>query len=153
MWIGLFLLRTQFICRLLWSRQCLPLLPSGLFPSGFPTKILYAAFFSPICATCLAHRIPTVSYWCTIFSAQSSPLKKLLIWNIKLWRDGQNITSPWCCHFMQISFLLILFNDANYVRLYIPHIPRGLIWDQTHASSMRRPRLTTWTIAHLVSLS
>jgi hypothetical protein len=31
-------------------------LPSGLFPSGLRTNILYA-FFSPIRATCLAHLI------------------------------------------------------------------------------------------------
>jgi hypothetical protein len=31
--------------------------PSGLFPSGFPTKILYAFLFWPICATCPTHII------------------------------------------------------------------------------------------------
>jgi hypothetical protein len=112
MWIGLFLLRTRFICRLLWSRHCLPLLPSGLFYSGFPTKTLYTAFLSPICATRPALRIPTTSYWCTIFSAESSPHKTSLIWNIKR-VERQIITSPWCCHFMQIPFLCMLFHDAN----------------------------------------
>jgi len=32
--------------------------PSGLFPSGFTTKILYAFLISPIRVTCPTHVIP-----------------------------------------------------------------------------------------------
>jgi hypothetical protein len=33
-------------------------LPSGLFLSGFPTKVLHVPHLFPTCATCSAHLIP-----------------------------------------------------------------------------------------------
>ena len=39
------------------SSHLYPGLPSGLFPTGFPTKTLYTTLLSPICATCPVHLI------------------------------------------------------------------------------------------------
>jgi hypothetical protein len=48
--------RPHLIYLILFTHLCLGL-SSGLFPSGFPTNILHAFFFSSILATCPAYLI------------------------------------------------------------------------------------------------
>ena len=52
------------------SSHLRPRLPSGLFPSGFPTKTLYAPLLFPIRATCPAHLIKLDLIPWTIFDEE-----------------------------------------------------------------------------------
>ena len=59
-------------------------LPSGLLPSGFPTKTLYTPLFSLIRATCPAHCGPTDTVLLAIIQIYS-------IWRRWTW----NFVNPW----------------------------------------------------------
>ena len=48
---------TSWRSSLILSSHLSPVLPSGFFPSGFPTKTLYTPILAPIRATCPAHLI------------------------------------------------------------------------------------------------
>ena len=53
-------------------------LPSGFFPSGFPTKHLYTPLLSPTLVTCLANLILIDLFNLTIFGEQYRSLSSLL---------------------------------------------------------------------------
>jgi hypothetical protein len=74
---------------ILSSHLCLGL-PSGLFPSGFPTNILYAFLFFPIHSTCLALLI----FFALIsnYAWRKVQVMKLLIMQF----------SPTSCHFLTL---------------------------------------------------
>ena len=76
-------------------------LPSGLLPSGFPTKTLYTPLSSPIRATCPAHLIYLLNYLSNV-SAIICELQKSKAYSYTLFRKNKIFTCtvpPWSFFF------------------------------------------------------
>ena len=71
-------------------------LPSGLFPSGFPTKTLYTPLSSPIRAICPAHLILLDFITCTILGEEYRSLYNNKIFYLLKHTIGANISVNYC---------------------------------------------------------
>jgi hypothetical protein len=79
-----------------WNLHChenLKFLPSGCFPSSFPTRILFSFLVSPILATCLAHYSLLAFTVLTILGDPYNPWG-ISLCNILNWQFTSTFLSP-----------------------------------------------------------
>jgi len=81
-------------------------LPSSLFPSGLPTKILLAFFISPIRAVCTAHLI-ILDLITLIYGEAIKLWGDITLFLISLWKQF------WCTVFVPEYFSVATFSALN----------------------------------------
>jgi hypothetical protein len=105
---------------LIWSTHLRLGLPSGLFPFGFPTNILYESLSSPF----VLHSLPWLGH--SNYTWWGVQVMNLLIMQI----------SPTSCHFISLPLkkYLLLYSTQGENKISIP-----LVWFNTQFSSVTLP--------------
>jgi len=114
----------SLICILVLSSHTRLGFPSGLFPSGVPTKTLYAFPNCPLHATSPGHLILLDLIWCNVYLwscslcsfLQPPAISSLLCWNVKYTKKKKEIV----LYMIDVRFLLVpLFTTHSFAVIYI----------------------------------
>ena len=139
---------------ILTSHLCLGL-PSGLFASGFPTKILYMLLFSPIRATCPVHLILIDFITRTILGEQYKSLRSLLCSFLHSPVNssilGPNILNTLFSNTLSLRSFLNVSNQVSHpykkscYRYYTPIPGIQCLWSTVKSSEWQRTAETIGT--------